>query len=252
MILNLLFFTIVFILTIVCPSGHQSIAGPSDAIDDLDVLMTEVALEKKHSASATVPNCIQIQDNSEQKLKKQNEDPFYRFCKSDKRNSILDGIVYTESQNLWNSATTPPEHHQKDKFTYIVHGLKPGSFGSDGIKKFLDNPIGITNRLISASVINQDKKGTYGSSCGVILKVPFENIIATSPSDLGTRNSLMTPSIHEKGFDIDLCAELTRLNYNNPILEPSKLLDQTRRYNELAILGSIPGQSSKLKLLESL
>lgn len=109
--------------------------------------------------------------------------------------------------------THPPEHlrsdwqegfsnprQTSDKYRYLLHGVDPMRHSSQMLVILKDhsqydasqdvdlmvNPHDISQKLvISASVIDQDKRGTFGD-VGFILKAPFDNVLEMSPQDLGT------------------------------------------------------------------
>jgi len=110
---------------------------------------------------------------------------------------------------IWGEVTDPKEHNPK-KFRYLVHAFNPfatisqslvaisaelpGAYkvdkaqGDQSINLF-DQPERLGERVsLSMSLIDQEHTGTWGQG-GIIVEAPEENIVITSPTDIGSHNS---------------------------------------------------------------
>lgn len=123
----------------------------------------------------------------------------------------------------WNTGFTDPAAHDETRFKYLVHGLQ-GKAGEivqilhaiDRMKRgegdllqmidLLEQPYRIGNKkIISASVIDQDHRITFGNG-GLILKTPFENILDAAPQDIGT--DFVNPDKEINTSDRRLCPSM--------------------------------------------
>mgnify|MGYP003395358836 FL=1 len=104
----------------------------------------------------------------------------------------------------WTDSFSDPARHDDEHFRYLVHGFQGD--GGDIVQKLsvidemrkgralnmgeeidlLLHPHRIGDRkIISSSVIDQDHRTTFGNA-GLILKTPAQNVLDTSPDDMGT------------------------------------------------------------------
>jgi hypothetical protein len=102
------------------------------------------------------------------------------------------------------AGSTDPSHHNPDEFRYMVHAINPSSmvkyfeqsaipagveaseFDGDPSIDLAKRPELLAGRLgVSMTVVDEAHRGTYGRA-GVIVKVPSENVIMASPSDIGS------------------------------------------------------------------
>lgn len=139
----------------------------------------------------------------------------------------------------------PPLHHYTDGTELIlVHAFNPlaktsqsilaisdrENISNDDSKRqaidILNYPERIKERVsLSMSIIdpNGDKNDTWGH-CGYIIQIPLTDIISTSPSDNGSRNSNSQVLIAEQQKNIQ----------SKSILSPQELIDKTTSdYNEV-------------------
>ena len=109
----------------------------------------------------------------------------------------------------WGGVTDPKEHDPK-KFRYLVHAFNPfaqafqqlatvsaklsGAYRVDTRQGYqttnlFDQPERLGERIsLSMSLIDQDHTATWGEG-GIIVEAPEENIVITSPTDVGSHNS---------------------------------------------------------------
>ena len=90
----------------------------------------------------------------------------------------------------------------------------------------LNSPERITQRVsLSMSLIEPERKDKTWGSAGYIMSVPYSDVISTSTSDNGSRNSNVRV----------LTEELQRNRANNAILSPEQLIKKTSegKYNEV-------------------
>lgn len=139
---------------------------------------------------------------------------------------------------------TDPNHHDPDNFRYIVHSLSEDeelteSMGyggyvaatEEGIKAEkpvnpLDHPEEfMQKKFISASLIDQSHIYTSGT-VGLILTVPYSNILSATPDDMGSDHSEITEEL---------------IDFNGTKLpSPDQILDGTSgEWNEVLIRGKI-------------
>lgn len=105
-----------------------------------------------------------------------------------------------EARRSWETSFTDPSKHDDKKFCYIVTGL--GDMGMENVVlealikhdkydrakeiRLADEPHRISEKeKISASIINQEHRETYGG-WGLILDVPFDNVVAAYSEEAGT------------------------------------------------------------------
>jgi hypothetical protein len=157
---------------------------------------------------------------------------------------------------VWGGVTDPKEHNPKN-FRYLVHAFNSfatasqplvaisaelsGAYkvdkteGDQSINLF-DEPERLAERVsLSMSLIDQDHTGTWGEG-GIIVEAPEENIVITSPTDVGSHNS-------SKEF-------LERQAQKQPRLTGEQLLKFTSHgiYNEVvAFAKSETGKPLRLK-----
>lgn len=147
-----------------------------------------------------------------------------------------------EIRKSWEASFTDPKEHNPNNFCYLVYGFvgkgertlqkldrldmhakdKPQPYWDEEINLF-ENPRRISEKkIVATSVINQNHTQTF-SSAGLILKVPFENIVGFSPVDVGSSGS----------------PERVMSKLRGKISTIEELLQQTPRYshNEVVLLG---------------
>ena len=115
----------------------------------------------------------------------------------------------TSGTKIWGEVTDPTKHNPQ-KFRYLVHAFNPFSVISQPLVAILgeidgaykvdksegDQSINLFNQperlgervSLSMSLIDQDHTGTWEPG-GIIVEAPEENIIITSPTDIGSHNS---------------------------------------------------------------
>ena len=157
---------------------------------------------------------------------------------------------------IWGGVTDPEKHNPKN-FRYLVHAFNPSATvsqplvaisaelsgeykvdeteGDQSINLF-EEPERLAERVsLSMSLIDQDHTGTWGKG-GIIVEAPEENIVITSPTDVGSHNS-------SKEF-------LERQAQKQPRLAGEQLLKFTSHgiYNEVvAFAKSETGKPLRLK-----
>ncbi|MGD2169919.1 MAG: hypothetical protein PVI40_06740 [Chlamydiota bacterium] len=121
----------------------------------------------------------------------------------------------------------------QESFKFIVHGISENNLYlfADNVEKSLQG------RLISASVISDEKQGIFtGAFYGFILQVPANLVIASSANedfeDMHVKNRFET--LEELVNEVEKVASL------HPLFSPDDLLEKTPQkwYNEIVILGS--------------
>lgn len=138
--------------------------------------------------------------------------------------------------------TSDPSHHNPENFRYIIHAITDEARSAqlaitrlgmmiDGedmekiqkVSAFDDPETFLKRRFISASVIDQIHRGTWGNA-GVILEVPQGNIVQAANQDTGS-----TPNKR-------------LLQTGDRVEEASRILQQTptASYNEVIISGHNP------------
>lgn len=145
---------------------------------------------------------------------------------------------YPKIEKLPDWDLTDPRTHDPENFRYIIHAIPDEMQQMFGVARMIDasksnvklekpadpfiDPEGFLKRsFISCSVIDQVHRGTWAGA-GLILRVPKQNILKASPSDLGT-----IPD-----------ARYTKREPNLP--NAQKILEQTPQdsYNEVVITGT--------------
>lgn len=148
-----------------------------------------------------------------------------------------------EIKKSWETAFTNPKKHNHRKFCYLVHSLAGGHARAiqqvavlehhieqgttpPPIIDLTEEPLRIAEKkIISASVIDQDHRRTF-AEVGLIIKAPFENILAMARLDLGT------------DFMSDPEKVLAELKVRKKLATVNELLEQTDMYNEVVLTGS--------------
>jgi hypothetical protein len=164
------------------------------------------------------------------------------------KNIIL--VARSAEDTAWNSQNfTKLEAYDSTKpFQFIVHKLT--AFDGNWSKKMLgfdvpvdliSNPQAISSaKVLSASVISESKRTTYGGSVGLILKIPQKNIVATRPADMQS----MIP-LGKALADSQESFERTLVKFHEfyGIENPRELLDHTTAalYNEVVAVGTGAG-----------
>jgi len=162
------------------------------------------------------------------------------------------GIAIVEAgersnSELWGK-TTNPENHNPANFRYLVHMFNPyneqfnlgNALAGEGHSEkqavnLLDEPERIAERVsLSMSLIDQDHMNVWGPG-GLIVSTPENNVVITSPHDLGARNS-----------NSEVLLEQSK-GYNR--LTSDEILEQTPKdkYNEIVAFGESEA-GDKLKL----
>lgn len=150
---------------------------------------------------------------------------------------------------------TDPRTHDPAKFRYLVHAINPfatSSMGMVGAMMLKDEPSSIRKdegdqtinlfsnpeRLdqrvaLSSSLVDETHHGTWGQA-GLIYEAPPENVLITSPQDVGA--IVMSRQRLE---------EQARQHYK---LTPDELLQQTypSSYNEVVVLANKDGKKVRL------
>ncbi len=149
-----------------------------------------------------------------------------------KESPIYSSKPESEIKESWKNDFTNPNNHNNDKYCYIVHGLigpeariKQKIFLSD-IKTsdnsqdidLLQYPEKVSERkILSASIIDQNHKTTWGSA-GLILDVSYENVIAAYREDVSTPFFDIEHVKKEKVPTIDDVLKLTDPDLHNEIV----------------------------------
>lgn len=140
------------------------------------------------------------------------------------------------------STLTNPKEFNPNSFQFIVHVIGPSAYN---YRETLKNPeIVFKTRLLSCSLINQVTHKTFILDCGLILKIPPQNIYATASFDMELRNKAVDKDNAEahllkKNKHEHLDTELSRVNRNFGIRSPEDILARTHptKINEVAVLG---------------
>ena len=151
---------------------------------------------------------------------------------------------FEEAKKSWQTDLKNPEHHNDQEYCYLITGIMSGGasaqkqllFSESGIYDpelhidLLEEPSRIAEKqVISASIIDHEHRGTFGS-CGIVLSAPYENAVAAYCEDAGTHS------------DWDKLAKPKTIVPTIP-----EVLDATypTDYNEIVLRGSSPdGQVS--------
>ena len=112
-----------------------------------------------------------------------------------------------QAKQSWNSsAFTNPKNHNPNKYIYIVHTTTTSKNHSlEDIIRYLNDPAQEPKNIISASVVSSDGNSIpFGSTFGLILSTPTENILAASTHDLTVLNdwegSRLGPNIDKEQY----------------------------------------------------
>lgn len=146
----------------------------------------------------------------------------------------LEGIYNPKPQSWGNLRTSQEKLRSFDptKFRLLVHA---GSTPSK-IDRLLSDPKSLENAFtFSASVIDETHRATYGRY-GVILSAPPENILATSPKDMGTPFAKVFTDSHDLVRD----PFYPMLIESNPTQTVDHLLKRTasEHHNEVMVAGT--------------
>lgn len=165
------------------------------------------------------------------------------------------------NRNAWRAGFTDPLHHNDARFRYIVHALRLNEVPDPNntspwtsANSILADPNAKLRNwfAISCSLIDQAHRQTF-KGCGLILRVPVENILTTHTGDLGFPNQVgavlppwantpatkrqATGALLEKIRDYDVA--------HGGLHTPSQVLAGTGRrntaYNEIVVTGSTRG-----------
>lgn len=125
---------------------------------------------------------------------------------------------------------------QNEKFQIIFHSIT-GRSSSSWTKKLLKDPTQLERGdRISASLISETAHSTFVGIIGFILEVPKQNYIATSNSDLGSTDLPFEELIEEKK------------KRSWKIQDPNIILERTKIYNEIVIIGTNPRSQTSVKV----
>lgn len=184
-------------------------------------------------------------DKHDEKIRQTGESP---AAEEACRNSVIEhkpelSLEFWAEQHF----TSPAEFQREGNFRFIVHALRdaPSYYKSDAMRDVADHhmrlllqtlrdPQGIAvRRTISTSLISRTRNGTFGP-CGLILTVPSENIVATSPTDIGNTRRIADEPSEEENWRI--------IREKIGITSPDALLCSTRSgdYNEILVRGTGP------------
>lgn len=153
------------------------------------------------------------------------------------RGLIVGRKTEAEDRMSWESDFTNPENHDDQQYCYLIHGtqiggaaaqksllfLQSGDYDSESHVDLFEEPQRIAEKkMISASIINQTCRGTWGG-CGFILNAPYENAIAAYREDAGTQ------------FDWEKMTKSA-----TPVPTVPEILEATypTAYNEIVLAGS--------------
>ena len=141
---------------------------------------------------------------------------------------------------------TDPKQHDPSKFRYLVHAINPmatTSMGMVGAMVMKDEPTSVDEAegdqtinlysnpeklgdrvALSSSLIDQEHHGTWGD-VGLIYETPPENVLITSPQDVGAM-VMSKKRLEEQAL-------------KHTKLTPEELLRQTYNssYNEVVVLA---------------
>lgn len=136
-------------------------------------------------------------------------------------------VVSAEVRALWApSEFSNPHTHNPQSYRYLVHtiDINGSQFSAESSFQFIENVVGRREcATYSASLIDQDKRGTFGR-IGFILEVPEANILLAKNSDMGS----------------------VSLSTNE---DPKKFNDTLNWY--LKVVGTLPKPEALLKLTSS-
>ena len=167
----------------------------------------------------------------------------------------------TDNEKVWGGVTDPSRHDEKN-FRYLVHAFHPlakafmvvhnaqavrskmehgegheidRAHGDQSIDLY-EEPERVAERIsLSMSLIDQDHPATWGGNAGIIVEAPEQNIIITSPQDVGCIN-----------FDPEF---IRKQALQHPHLDGDKLLkaSEPTTYNEVVALAKVGDSKLKLK-----
>lgn len=173
----------------------------------------------------------------------------YRLQGSKKRELVLQEQYNPNELSGW--TTSDPSRHNPENFRYIIHavtdearsmqlaiarlGMMREGEAIEEIQRgnvFDDPETFVKRHFISASVIDQVHRGTWGN-VGVILEVPQGNIIQAANQDIG---SIPNERLLQTGDRVENAADIL-------------MQTPTTSYNEVIIAGHNPdtGDTSKIK-----
>ena len=139
----------------------------------------------------------------------------------------------------WETNFTSPAKHNDRKFCYVVHGLKDMGgrihqrlfmarervYDTSQDIDLLQYPERVSDKkVISTSIVDQDHRATWGN-VGLILNVPYNNVIAAYREDVGTP---FFDANRVKKEKVPAVGDITESTH------PSK-------YNEIVLVGSTIG-----------
>lgn len=167
----------------------------------------------------------------------------------------MNSIETSARENLisWHQLqTTDPKKYQEGQpFTFLVsrpsfNVIRPGVESVDFATYFSSE--GISSRPItSLSLITKEKSNTYHGDVAMILKVPAENIVATSPVDM------MSNPIRRAYQKSAAAGNEATLFYQNkfPILAATELIRATsaKTYNEILAVGTSQTTGRKIEVV---
>ena len=159
-----------------------------------------------------------------------------------------------EQKQTWGGGTNPSQHDEK-KFRYLIHAFNPLAKSSMGLLNTLaalskiqrgegphidkahgdqainlyEQPERLSERVsLSMSLIDQDHRGTWGDA-GIIVEAPSENIVITSPQDVGSMNSdpafLRQQASQHQPYDGDALLQVSSPSSYNEVVAFSKVDD---------------------------
>ncbi|MCB0414601.1 MAG: hypothetical protein KDD50_09715 [Bdellovibrionales bacterium] len=137
-------------------------------------------------------------------------------------------LFESQHRQLWRDFNwTNPANHQKGHFIYQVHAIRGMSGRAvEEVIEFIEKSAADSDKLLSFSVIDDEHPDTMAASPGIILKVPYKNIIAADSEDLG-----LGRFERSRIFDWDLFKK-----DKPPLLSPQEMLKRTQSpyWNEAA------------------
>lgn len=140
--------------------------------------------------------------------------------------------VRAAARGQWGAgATTDPTAHDDRSWRYLINGLTPSDGSPATVHRNLiqQNPDAVKKHagVMSVSYITETLNSVWAPS-GYILKVPGEDVLAASTTDMGVDNALLTRSYEE---------ERRRLGVVKGVATPQQLRDQgvASKHNEIAV-----------------
>lgn len=146
----------------------------------------------------------------------------------------------SEIKKSWENSFTNPNNHDDDKYCYMVHGLigldariKQKIFLSDIQTSdnsqdidLLQYPEKVSEKkVISASIVDQNHRTTWGH-VGLILDVPYKNIMAAYKEDVSTPFFDINKVKREKVPSVDDILKLTNSKRHNEIILTGQIDDK--------------------------